>query len=209
MIWLYDNAICEDLRDSFKTDVTDSPVVCVVPPEDVLSIAAQIQNDKIHFPVVAVERDHNTPVDTDLTNFTRMHTGVATVFDKEKNLYYQEKAVPVKLSYTLVVMSTNTADIDEILKELVFKYISQYFLNIKVPYESKRNIRFGIKLDTSQEIQWQTTTSNYLQEGKLHSASVHLLIDGAVLLSYTPVKLRRISGEVALKSGTEEIKLQN
>lgn len=198
MLWLYDNAICEDLRNSFDIGANQKPVVAVVPPEDILSIAAQVQDDKISFPVVAVEREKETPVNTSLTNFTKMHLGVTAVFDNETNNYYQEKSIPVNLAYNLVVMSTNTADIDEIIKELVFKYISQYFLTIRIPYESKRKIRFGVKLDTSRDIQWYSTTSNYLQEGKLHSAGIRLIIDGAVLLSYTPIKLRRMDADVEI-----------
>lgn len=194
MIWCYDDAVCQDLRNSFNQDV-GQPVVSIVPPDSVLSIAAQIQDDKIRFPIIAVERE-NTPMSADQLNFSKMHTGVATVFDKTHNEYYYEKSVPINLSYNLVVMSTNTADIDELIKELVFKYISQYFLTITVPYESKRKISFGIKLDTSRDIEWSTKTSNYLQEGKLHGAGIHLLVDGAVMLSYTPVKLRRLKGEV-------------
>lgn len=200
MIWLYDKVIVDDLRSSFDSDAVDTPVVSVVPPEDVVSIAAQVQDDKLHFPIIAVTREEATPIDSDLTNFTRMHKGVATVFDSEKNELYFEKAIPVKLSYNLVCMSTNTADIDELIRELLFKYTSQYFLTIQVPYESKRKIRFGVRVNPEDEITWYSTTSNYLQEGKLHSAGIHLYIDGAVLLHYTPVKLRRVTHEVVPES---------
>lgn len=204
MLWLYDNAICEDLRSSFAMDEFNKPVVAVVPPENILSIAAQVQEDKVRFPLVAVEREKDTPIDTSLMNFTKMHQGVTAVFDNKTNNYYYEKSMPVKLAYNLVVMSTNTADIDEILKELVFKYISQYFLDIRIPYESKRKIRFGVRLDTSRDVQWYSTASNYLQEGKLHSAGIHLLIDGAVLLTYTPVKLRSLDVKVVAEGDFSE-----
>ena len=55
MIWRYDEAIVDDLNKSFNTDSgTNKPVVAVVPPDDVISIAAQIQDDKITFPIIAV-----------------------------------------------------------------------------------------------------------------------------------------------------------
>lgn len=191
MLYLYDNAIVEDLRQSFNQDNTSEPVVCVVPPENIISIAAQLQEDKIKFPIIAVSRAKNVPVDNTLANFTRMHEGVATVFDKENNILYHEKAIPIKLEYTLACMSTNTADIDELIRELLFKYTSQYFLTIKVPYESKRRIRFGVRVNPDEEVEWYTTSADYLESGKLHSAGIKLYIDGAVLLTYTPVKLKR------------------
>lgn len=200
MLWRYDNAIVKDLKESFNTTREDNPVVSVVPPEDVVSIAAQLQDDKIRFPIVAVARERNTPIDSRLTNFTRMHHGVATVFDKETNQLYFEKSAPIKLEYTLVCMSTNTADVDELIRELIFKYTSQYFLSIDVPYESKRKIRFGVRMDPEEEIEWYSTTSEYINEGKLHSAGIKLYIDGAVLLTYTPVKLRRFAEEIGIEN---------
>ena len=191
MLYVYDNQIVEDLRKSFNSSEVGEPVVCVVPPENITSIAAQLQDDKIKFPLIAVTREKNIPVDSALTNFSRMHVGVPTVFDERKNEIYYEKSTPIKLDYTLVCMSTNTADIDELIRELLFKYTSQYFLTIRVPYESKRKIRFGVRIDPSEEIEWYTTTSDYLNSGQLHSAGIKLHIDGAVLITYTPAKLQR------------------
>ena len=200
MLWCYDNAIVDDLKQSFNTTLEDNPVVSVVPPEDVVSIAAQLQDDKIRFPIIAVAREKTIPIDNTLTNFTRLHSGVATVFDKDKNELYYEKSTPIKLEYNLVCMSTNTADVDELIRELIFKYTQQYFITIDVPYESKRRIRFGVRIDNNADIEWYSTTSEYLNEGKLHSAGVKLYIDGAVLLTYTPVKLRRFSEEVCIEN---------
>ena len=42
MIYLYDNAICDDLRKSFNPNNVPNPVVNVVSSEQVISIAAQI-----------------------------------------------------------------------------------------------------------------------------------------------------------------------
>lgn len=203
MLWAYDNAIVEDIRESFNQDTTVGPVVCVVPPENIVSIAAQLQDDKIHFPMIAVSRSDNVPVNSDLLNFTRLHEGVPTVFDKESNIIYHEKAMPVKLEYTLVCMATNTADIDELIRELIFKYTSQYFLTLQVPYESKRKIRFGVRIDPTEEIERLTSSSDYIQDGKLHSAGIKLYIDGAVMLTYTPVKLRRLVTEIDVANPTK------
>lgn len=199
MLWCYDNAIVEDLRQSFNTSAQAEPAVYVVPPESVLDIAAQVQNDKIKFPVVAVNRDDNVPIDNDRFNFSLLHQGIATVFDKEKNEIYYEKVMPIKLEYDLVCLATNTTDVDELVRELMFKYTSQYFITLKVPYESKRKIRCGLRIDPSDVIERQSSTSDYLQEGKLYSASIRLYVDGAVLLSYTPAKLTRTLYETDIR----------
>lgn len=195
MIWCYDNAIVDDLKQSF-TDEYGSCAVSIVPPDNIVDIAAQVNDDKIQFPIIAISRESTISVDSSRTNFTALHQGMPVVFDPKRNEYYNEKVIPLDLSYTLVAMSTNTADVDELMRELIFKYTDQYFLTIRVPYESKRKIRFAIRISPDSSIEWYTTTSNYLAEGKLHSAGISLRIDGAVMMTYTPVKLRRLEVEI-------------
>ena len=110
MIYLYDEAIVNDLKKSFNPDAVENPVVSVVSPEHVVDIAAQLQNDKISFPLVALTRNEDVSIDTNLTNFTRMHKGVAAVIDPKTNNLYYEQAIPLRLEYALTVLTTNTAD---------------------------------------------------------------------------------------------------
>lgn len=195
MIWCYDNAIVDDLKNSFNTD-DGHPVVSVVPPENIVTIAAQLEDDKISFPMLALSRSSTIDIDNNRTNFTAIHDGMPVVFDPKRNLFFNEKQIPVKLSYNLVCLATNTADVDELIRELIFKYTQQYFLSFRIPYESKRKIRFGIQMAPNSSIEWYATTSDYLTSGSLHSAGITLNIDGAVMLSYTPIKLRRMSYEI-------------
>ena len=204
MIWVYDEAIKSDLENSFDKDAYGNSVVSVVPPDDIISIAAQVQNDKIHFPLIALSRPDNIPIDKDRMNCTRLHKGVETVFDKQTNNIYYEKVMPIKLQYTLACMGTHTADVDELIRELIFKYTSQYFITIQIPYESKRKIRCGLRIDPNEDIQQLSTTSNYLNEGKLHSAGITLHVDGAVLVHYTPEHLRRLDTEISIQNGSNE-----
>ena len=76
MLWLYDESIADDLGRSFNTSVI-RPFVKVVDPDVNLSIAAQLQDDNISFPLICVIRDQNYQIDTNLTNFTSIQKGVA------------------------------------------------------------------------------------------------------------------------------------
>lgn len=149
MLYLYDNAICKDLQESFTDDYNNS-VVKVVAPEDIVNLAAQLKEDEISFPIVAISRDPDAPIDTDRTNFVRMHQGVSTVIDPKTNLIYYEKAIPVKLGYHMTVLSTNVVDLDELVKELMHKYITMYFCTLI--YRMNQIDAFGLVLSWTRTL---------------------------------------------------------
>ena len=190
MLWKYDNAIVEDLTKSFNCNPKEAPVVRVISPEQVVSLAAQIQNDEISFPIIALTRN-DYQIDEDRMNFTRAHFGVATVLDTKTNNLYYEKAVPIKLSYDMTILTTNQIDMDELIRELLFKYISMYYLTIKLPYESKRKIRFGIGINGNTEIERSSGSLEYLESGQLYQSIIHFNCEGCVLVTYTPAHLMR------------------
>ena len=53
MLYCYDNAIVDDLIQSFNPNSVQNSVVKVISPDKILGLAAQIQGDKISFPIVA------------------------------------------------------------------------------------------------------------------------------------------------------------
>lgn len=195
MLYKYDNAIVDDLKRSFNPENVPNPVVSVISPDQIFGLAAQLQNDSIKLPIIALTRNQEQ-IDSSRTNFTSMHRGVATVIDNETNELYHEKVIPITLSYNLTIITSNTADMDEMIRELMFKYINMYFLTIKLPYESDRKIRFGVSLSKDSEIDRTSGVSEYRSEGKLYQSILTLNCEGAVLVSYTPVKLKRLEYEI-------------
>lgn len=192
MLYNYDNALAKDLEDSFNSNIC----VKVVDAEKGIDLAAQIENDSISFPLVLLTRYPDAPIDKNRYNFTRAHKGVATVIDKEKNELYFEKAVPVELKYDLTILTTNTVDRDELVKELLFKYTSMYFVSMDLPYESTRKIRFGVSVDIESEISNKSGVLDYLDSGTVYQSIIPLRCEGCVMLSYTSVKLKRSQLEV-------------
>ena len=196
MLYIYDKAIAEDLSRSFTPYGQASPSVKVVDPEAAIGIAAQLQDDKVSFPLVVLNRNPDTPIDSTRMNFTRLHAGVPTVFDEKTNELYHEKVVPIDLKYAITVLATNVADLDEMVRELIFKYTDMYFLTVTVPYESKRKIRFGVVIDS--EIERSSGVAEHINQGRLFQAIIPLKCEGAVLVNYTPVKLRRLEERIVV-----------
>lgn len=193
MIYLYDRALCDDLQKSFNPDALSNPVVRVVEPDAIVGLAAQLQNDELQFPLVAVARDSDTSIDTVRSNFVRAHFGESTFVDPETHNVYHEKAVPIKLGYHLTILTTNTADMDEMVRELLFKYTAMYFISFTLPYECERKISFGVELDDSAAIERRSGQLEYIQTGALYQTIISLRCQGAVLVTYTPIHIQSMS----------------
>ena len=188
MIYLYDTAICDDLQKSFNPDNVDNPVVKVISPEGILALVGQIKEDNCTFPIVALQRHPEVTVATSRQNFTATKFGVECVYDKDTNNIYYEKSVPIDLQYDLSILTTSTADMDELVKEILFKYSNMYFLTLQLPYECKRKVRFGIKIAPDSLVETKSSSFEYLSTGKLYESSMTLVCEGCVLVSYTPPK---------------------
>lgn len=199
MLYKYDEAICEDLEKSLSG--MSSPIR-VIKPENAVNIISQIQDDKVKFPLIVLTRtDDSGTTDESRLNFTMMHSGISTIFDTETNMIYSERVIPIRLGYDLTILATNTVDMDELMRELRFKYINQYFLTLKVPYESKRQIRFGITQVPGQDtVSIESGSVEYLNNGTLYQAIIHFTCQGAVLLTYVPQrKLDRVELDTMIK----------
>lgn len=196
MIYLYDNAICSDLKKSFNPDNAPNPVVSVIDPEGAITIAAQMQNDAVKYPLVVLSRDPDPKIDTERYNFTRAKRGVVVGFDKVSNELLSERAIPMSLNYKLTAITTSTIDMDEIMKELLFKYSDMYFLSIELPYEIRRRIRFGVRMVPDTSVSTTSATFDYLSAGTLYESSIQLECLGCVWVSYNTTKLRRMTTEI-------------
>lgn len=196
MIYKYDESLSAELQRSFSPDGCVNPTVKVVESDKILELIAQLQEDDVEFPLVVLTRNEDVEIDKSRMNFTRAHRGVVAILDKETNELYYEKAIPIDLGYTLTILATNTADVDELVKELLFKYTSMYFIQFTLPYECKRKIRYGVRIDVDVPIERKSGYFDYIDGGHLYQATLALKCDGAVLVSYTPAKLRRTAFEI-------------
>lgn len=199
MIYLYDAAIVDDLKKSFNPDNVPNPIVKVISPEEIVSVAAQLQSDEISLPIVALSRNQDIKYDMSRYNFTQAKKGVPAEYDSKENIIYYEKAIPIDLAYDITVLTSNQADLDEIVKELLFKYSQQYFLIIRTPYEAKRPIRFGIQIIPESGVDYDKTSKDYWEKGTLYQAIIHTTCHGCVLLSYTPRKVTQLDVNTDIK----------
>lgn len=189
MIYCFDNAICNDLSSAIAEGSGLNDVVKVMDKAGIIQLIAQIKEDQVSFPVVCLIRHPETPIDTDRANFTRIHKGTAACYDPVTHNVYYEKAIPIKLEYDLTVLATNTADRDELVREVLFRYTNTYFIDMDLPYEADRKLRFGVAI--SGDVTSDSGSFEYISSGALYQAIIPLRCEGAVLLSYTPRHIER------------------
>ena len=65
MLYLYDEAICDDLRQSFNDVSMGETTVKVVDPDAAIDVISQISNDEFRFPAVVVTRASDYSIDTE------------------------------------------------------------------------------------------------------------------------------------------------
>lgn len=189
MLYLYDRALVDDLKSSLTEEANQN--VVMTDAENYPGIIAQIQEDTITYPLILLHRDDDTPIKTELMNFTRYQFGVPAAFDKKTNTVYYERALPVDVNYTMRIISTNVADADELARELFYKYISMYYLTIRLPYESDRKLRFGLEVDKDYGIKKESGSFDYLASGTLYQSTLRLNTQGCVMITNTPRHLKR------------------
>ena len=199
MLWIYDEAIVSDLSSCINPSGGASSTVKIMGEEGIMGVLAQIQEDRIKFPAIFLHRNPETPIDPQRYNFSRLHKGVPAVYNAKENNVYLEKAVPIQLRYDLHILTTNTADMDELMRELIFRYSNMYYITAEVPYESKRKIRFGVAINPDTSINRHSGTADYLQSGRLYETIVELQCQGAVMLSYTPRHMQGIVTDNTIK----------
>lgn len=201
MIYLYDEAIAADLSNCIDPDSGANSHVKIMGTEGILPLIAQMQEDKISFPLLCLFRDRCN-VNTALTNFTAIKKGVSRVVDPDTHMIYNEKILPMDLSYVLTVLATNTVDLDEIVRELIFHYSNKYYLTLdRLPYESHRKLQFGV-VANFDKLERSSGALEYIQSGTLYEARIPLTCEGAVMLSYTPHHLQIMESDVEIVDST-------
>lgn len=209
MLWAYDEAICKDLADCINPSGKMNSTVKMLGDDGIMGVLAQIEEDRVTFPAIFLSRHRDTPLDPSRFNFTRLHKGVPAAYNSETNTLYMERMAPIELKYDMHVLTTNTSDMDEVTRELLFRYSSMYYITMEVPYESKRKIRFGIGIHPDTSISQKRGQTEYVESGRLFESIMELECQGAVLLSYTPRHMQglivkdpvmKLGGEITLNN---------
>lgn len=204
MLWAYDEAVVKDISNCINPTGGANSTVKMMGEDGIMGVLAQMNDDRIKFPAIFIERSSDTPLDSSRYHFSKLHRGIPVGFDPETNDIYLERSIPIKLKYNLHVLTTNTADMDELIKELIFRYSEMYYISMEIPYESKRIIRFGMSINPDASITKKSGVANYFENGQLYESIVEIDCQGAVMISYTPKHIERlVMGKIVDKATSQ------
>jgi len=200
MLYLYDNAIAADLQSAIDPHGGMNDHVKVMEPDGVIGLMAQLEEDKISFPLLCLIRSSDITIDANRSNFTRLHRGHAEIIDPKTNNLYLETANPIELKYAIHILATNTVDVDELTREIMFRYSSMYFITMKKPYEAEASFRFGVSIPPGSTITRESGANNYVKDGKLYESIIPIVCEGAVYFNYTPKHMTRTITQLKVES---------
>lgn len=128
-MYLYENVIVEDINSLF----TNSKVKAVLADslDEALRRSAQANEDEVTLPFIAIVGG-----DWQLgeTNFYSLMHGIETQKIEDNYLSKQMNAIPFTPSYDLYVAAKTSRECDMLTRELIFHYMQNPTLTVKIPY---------------------------------------------------------------------------
>jgi len=189
-VYYYDEALVTDFRRIFNNSK-----ISIVPPENVFDLTAFLDNDKVRFPLVSLNR-----VGWALSNnwnHYALHEGVSeSIFygadDNEPKLIMKLQAMPISINYQLDVWTKTLQENDNILRELMFYYRINPTLQVKIPYGIDSFHKFNVFFET--DVTDNSDIPDHGNRGRYFRQTIGMYVDDAYLFSRRDAKPTFIEG---------------
>lgn len=142
-VYLYDEALVKQMR-----KITGDDRIHIVDPDSAISFFAQFDKDKVEFPAIVISRGAVTL--NDYRNQVVALKGQSARID-ENNLVVKAKLIPIRIEWTIDVFAVDRFTCDEIIRELVFYFITYPRFEVQVPYQLDIPQNFDIFVSSNIE----------------------------------------------------------
>lgn len=160
MFYYYDRAIVNDLRKVFNDDR-----IFICPPELVFKTIGRLNEDDIKMPMISVLRTGTSILES--PHSMRFH-GLLQNVDNETDTYKTVRAIPIRINYLLDVWTKHREENDNIIRELIFYYMTNPTLQVEIPYgldiEHNFNIFFDSNIEDNSDIVDQPNHGEYFRQ---------------------------------------------
>lgn len=171
MVYLYDNAIIQDLR-----RIINDNRVTITPYDNLIRTIAKSENDIITLPIISIAR--NGWSIRDERPHAMKFTGEFSGLDDNKDVV-NTYAIPIRIDYTMDVFTKTRLDNDNILRELIFYYSTNPTLSITIPYGLTANKNFNIIF--GNDIEDNSDIINHKNIGEHFRQTIPFYVDDAYL----------------------------
>lgn len=181
MVYMYDTAIINDLRQIFSDDR-----IHIVPPEDAFDLIGTLKEDTIVFPFISLQRPGWQLIDDTKTSHLTFEGKVDDISiidtddDVEDANITRLQALPIRINYQIDVWTESRKENDAIMRELIWYYTLYPTLNVDVEYENiKRKHHFNIFFDN--DIEDNSDLTQHSKRGRYFRQTIGLYTNDAYL----------------------------
>lgn len=185
--YLYDDALVEELR-----KITGDNRIHIVPPEQSVSFLAQFDKDKVSLPAIILSRNLVSIKDT--RNQVVALKGQTARYNAEDNTVSKARLIPLRIEWSLDVLAADRYTCDEIVRELVFYFITYPRFEVKVPYDL--NIVQNFDIFVNNDIADNTDLVDFPNTGELFRETISLYTENAHFYASKRQYLTRVSPDV-------------
>lgn len=168
-VYLYEQSLVETLR-----KITGDDRVHVITPDRAIQYLAQFDKDKVQLPAIMLSR--NSVRLNDYRNHYAALKGDTSRVEEDATVV-KAKIIPITINWSLDVYAVDRYTCDEIVRELVFYFITNPRQFITVPYDLDLVQEFDVFLD--QDIEDNSDLVNFPNLGEYFRETLSLYTDNA------------------------------
>lgn len=188
-VYLYEQSLVEALR-----KITGDDRIHVITPDRSIQYLAEFDKDKVQFPAVVLSRNSVS------LRVGRNHYGTLrgeTSRIEEDSTVVKAKIIPITIRWSLDVFTADRFTCDEIIRELVFYFLTYPRFSITVPYDLNIKQNFDIFLDN--EIADNSDLVNFPNVGEIFRETLSIYTENAHFYSsgkqYPTFIISNVNGE--------------
>lgn len=195
MFYLYDTAIVEDLRSVFS-----DPNIYICPPDLVFKTIGRLNEDDIKMPMISLLRTGASILEAP---HSMRFTGALSNINLEEDTYETLRAIPIRINYLFDVWTKHREENDNIIRELIFYYMTHPTLQITIPYgvdlKHNFNIFFDSNIEDNSDIVDQPNHGEYFRQ------TLSVYTDDAYLWRGTECKHTLLGVDFYVKDGDKYV----
>lgn len=197
MFYLYDTAIIEDMR-----SILDDERIYICPSDRVFSVIARLNEDDVKLPMISVARTGISLLDSQHT--MRFTGGISNISENEESIS-RIQVIPIQINYQFDVWTKHREENDNIIRELIFYYMTHPTLEVKVPYGTNLKHTFNIFYDKT--IEDNSDISDQVNHGEYFRQTLSVYTPDAYLWKSTTEKPYIFGGaDLYVKDGDKYVK---